>query len=245
MIMDSIMAPFLKLNPLLSIIIISFVIAVFITLAYKFMTNQTLMRQLKEDMKSQQKQAKELKHEPQQAMSAQKKAMEMNMKYMMHSFKPMIITFIPLILVFGWLNAHYGVEPIQPNKYFIVTLSFDEAAQGEAEMLGQEGIEITGSNVKQISDGKAEWELKGAEGEYILEFRHDNRTYTKNIIITKEQKYSAPVEKVTGNAVKEIKTNQGKLVLLKLLEFNMGWLITYILFSLVFTIGVRKILKIH
>ncbi len=245
MFMDPILEPFLNIAPIWSIIIISFVLSIFITLVYKFMTNQELMKQMKDDIKNSQKRAKELKNEPQHAMAVQKKAMETNMKYMMHSFKPMLITFIPLILIFGWLNAHYGVEAINPNEYFTITLSFDEAEQGSVELLSQEGIEVTGSATKEIIDGKAQWELKAAEGEYLLDFRHNDRTYTKRIITTEKQVYTQPTEKISGNAVKEIKTGQEKLVLLTLFGWKLGWLITYIIFSLIFTLAVRKVLKVH
>lgn len=245
MFMDPILNPLLNIAPIWSIVIISFVLAIFITLVYKFMTNQGLMKQMKEDIKNSQKRAKELKNEPQQAMAVQKKAMETNMKYMMHSFKPMLITFIPLILVFGWLNAHYGVTPINPDEYFTITLSFDEAGQGDVELLSQEGIEVTGNSKKTITNGKAEWELKGAKGEYILDFRHNDRTYTKQIIITDKQIYTSPTEKISGNAVKEIKTSQEKLVLLTLFGWRLGWLMTYIIFSLVFTLAIRKAMKVH
>ena len=222
MVIDLIMAPFLKLSPLASITVISFILSIFITIAYKFMTNQSVMKQLKDEMKESQKQAKELKHEPQKAMAAQKKAMETNMKYMMQSFKPMIITFIPLILVFGWLNAHYGVEPIKPGEYFKVTIEFGEAANNEVELIEQEGIEITGSSKKQISSGKAEWELKGKEGEYLLEFRHGSTTYTKEVIISAAQEYANPTKKITGSAAKEIKTSQKKLVLFSVFGWSIG-----------------------
>lgn len=250
MILDPILNPFLKMAPVWSILVISFIISVFITLVYKFMTNQTEMKQLKEDMKNAQKQAKQLKEAPQQAMAAQKRAMELNMKYMMKSLKPMLIYFIPLILVFGWLNAHYGFEPIKPNEYFTITLGFDESEQGEVELLAQQGIEATSSSVKQISNGKATWEatweLKGEAGDYILEFRHNDKTYTKQIIISEEQRYTAPIQKINGNAVKEISTNQKKLrVLFRFMDWDIGWLAAYIIFSMIFTLGIRKVLKVH
>lgn len=98
--LNPIFGPLLKLPPLWAIIIISLVIAILITLVYKWMTDQHLMKSLKDDIKKFQKEMKELKHEPQKVMAIQKKAMQTNMKYMMHSMKPTLVTFLPIILIF-------------------------------------------------------------------------------------------------------------------------------------------------
>ena len=67
------------------------------------MTNQELMKKLKEEMKDYQKQIKELRSNPARAMESEK-AMESNMKYMSHSFKPTLITIIPIFIIFGWMS---------------------------------------------------------------------------------------------------------------------------------------------
>src|SRR3989344_7479675 len=118
--------PLLNLNPAIGILIISFILALLITVIYKYTTNQSLMKDLKNELKELQKEIKELRNEPQKAMAVQKKAMETNMKYMMHSFKSMIFTFIPVIIIFGWLNGHLAYMPLQPNEEFTVTAIFDK-----------------------------------------------------------------------------------------------------------------------
>lgn len=95
-------------SPLIAILIISFLMTLLITLAYKFFTNQELMKSLKEEMKGFQNQMKDHKDNPQKVMEIQKQALEKNMKYMMHSFKPTLFTFIPLIIIFAWLRTTYS-----------------------------------------------------------------------------------------------------------------------------------------
>ena len=102
------------------LLVISFLLTLLITLAYKYITDQELMKTLKADMKAIQAEAKALKDDPKAAMAKQKEAMDKNMKYMMHSFKPMLFTFIPIILVFGWLRAYYeGLG--NPDVFFGIT----------------------------------------------------------------------------------------------------------------------------
>ncbi|QQG39247.1 MAG: DUF106 domain-containing protein [Candidatus Woesearchaeota archaeon] len=98
-------------NPLFGLIVISVILTFLVTLAYKYLTNQTLMKDLKDKLKDYQKQMKESKHDQPKMMEIQKQAMELNMKYMLQSFKPTIYTLLPLILIFNWLRLVYqGID---------------------------------------------------------------------------------------------------------------------------------------
>ena len=106
MIMDPVLRPLLYLSPFWGILIISFLVSLIISVIYKYVTDQNLMKQLKAEMKEFQKEMKELRQHPEKMMEVQKKAMETNMKYMTQSFKPTLFTFIPIIIIFSWLSAH-------------------------------------------------------------------------------------------------------------------------------------------
>ncbi|OYT41536.1 hypothetical protein B6U80_01185 [Candidatus Pacearchaeota archaeon ex4484_26] len=98
----------LALNyPAVFMIVISFIISIFITLIYKYATNQQEMKRLKDELKELQKKAKEHKNEPEKVLEIQKELASKNLEYMKHSFKPMIYTFIPIIIVFWWLKGLY------------------------------------------------------------------------------------------------------------------------------------------
>ncbi|MFH1638259.1 MAG: DUF2208 family protein [Candidatus Woesearchaeota archaeon] len=101
------LGPVLALPNPLGILIVSFILTMLITLLYKYMTDQELMKSLKEEMKSMQNEIKKLKEEPEKMMKKQKEVMQKNMKYFMHSMKPNLISFIPIIFVFTWLRKYY------------------------------------------------------------------------------------------------------------------------------------------
>ena len=81
-------APVMVLSAPYNLMILSLILTVFITLVYKYVTDQELMKSLKAEIKVIQKEMKQFKEDPKKVMEIQKKAMEKNMKYMMHSFKP-------------------------------------------------------------------------------------------------------------------------------------------------------------
>ena len=243
--LNIIFAPLLRLPALLTIIIMSLLVSLIIILITKFTTDQNLMKKLKEEIKEYQKQIKEMKNEPSKAMELQKKAMEVNMKYMTNSLKPTLITFIPIILIFGWMSSTFAYESIKPGQEFSVTALFDKNANGNAEIVTSPEINILDGKTKNIDNGKAEWRLKGDEGEHLLEFVYGNEKQQHNVLITNSDRYLPPLKKTNGN-IKSIQTNYKKKIVMPVgYKDWFGWLGTYIISSLVFTMALRKILKVY
>jgi uncharacterized membrane protein (DUF106 family) len=243
--LNIIFAPLLKLPPLLTVVILSFIVSILIIVITKYMTDQTLMKKLKEDIKAHQKQIKELKSEPAKAMGLQKKAMELNMQYMKHSFKPTIITFIPIILIFGWMSSTFAYESIKPQQDFSVIVFFEKNTNGNVEIIVPEEITIVENKLKKIENDKATWILKGNEGEHLLEFVYDNEKQQHNVLITEDNKYLNPTKKTNG-LIKLIQTNHKKLIILPIgYKDWFGWLGTYIWTSIIFTMVLRKVMKVY
>ncbi len=98
----------IDISPIFGLFIIAFVLTLFVTLVYKFMTDQELLKSIKQEMKEIREEMKKFKDDPQKMMELNKKSMEHSLSQMKNTFKPMLITFIPLIIVFGWLRNIYG-----------------------------------------------------------------------------------------------------------------------------------------
>ena len=242
--LNVVFAPLLMLPILWTVILLSLIVSVIIIVITKYTTDQTLMKKLKDDIKDYQKQIKELKGNPAKAMEAQKKSMELNMKYMMHSLKPTIITFIPIILIFGWMSSTFAYESIKPNQEFSVTAFFGKNTNGNAEIIVPEEITIVDSKIKKIENDKTMWTLKGAEGEHILEFAYNGEKQQKSILITNSGKYIEPSKKTNG-VIKLIQIDYKSRKILNLFGWKLGWLGTYIIFSIIFTMALRKVMKVY
>lgn len=90
-----------------SILVLSFIITLFITLAYKFLSNQTEIKRLKDEAKELKKEMKTTKNDPEKLMQIQKQSMQKSMETFRHSMKPMFFYMIPLLLVFGWMSKTF------------------------------------------------------------------------------------------------------------------------------------------
>lgn len=244
-VLSPIFDPLLKLPMVWVVVIMAFIITLLITLIYKFTTNQNLMKELKSEMKELQKEMKELKSDPQKMMGVQKKAMQTNMKYMSHSMRSMLFTFIPIILIFGWMNSHLAYEPILPGQEFTTSVLFYDNINGNVELVVPEGISSGGDLNKTISNGEVKWVLEGEEGEYLLEYKADSKSYTKELLITKEQSYAAPINIVKDKIVRQISIDNNKMNVLNLFGWKLGWLGAYIILSIIFSMILRKLFKVY
>ena len=108
-------------------------------------------------------------------------------------------------------------------------------------MIAPEDIELLSDSVQDIEDGQASWLLKGAVGEYLLEYEFDDDLFVQEIIITDNQKYSPQEVVVKNNNLKKLLINYNK----KTYIFGIGWLWSYIIFSIVFNMVFRKLFKLH
>ncbi len=237
--------PLLVLPILWVVIIMALVITLIITLIYKYTTNQSLMKDLKDELKALQKEMKELRNNPKQMMVVQKKAMQTNMKYMSHSMRSTLFTFIPIILIFGWMNSHLAYQNILPGQEFTTSIVFYDNIDGNVKLIVPEGIEIRDEKSKSIENNEIIWVLSGEEGEYLLEYSVNDQSYTREVIIAKEQKYVNPIKIINDKTVKQINIGNKKIKVLNLFGWEFGWLGSYILLSIVFSMLLRKVLKVY
>ena len=105
---DFIFGPLINnLSSPLSLISISFFITLFITLPYKFLTNQQLMKLLKEEIDHLKKEMKEHKDNKEKFNEINQKIMTKSLELSKQSLKPMLFTLLPIFLIFSWMRETY------------------------------------------------------------------------------------------------------------------------------------------
>ncbi len=243
--LNPIFAPLLDMPILWAVAIISFIVSLIITLIYKFATDQVKMKELKTRLKDHQKEMKEHRNNPQKVMEINKQAMQVNMEYMKHSMRSTLFTILPILIIFGWLNAHLAYEPLIPDQEFSTKLIFKNGITGEAVLNAPEGITLINNNTQDIVNNEAIWQLKGKQGEYLLEYEYGSKKYSKDIVVTNEREYKQPFQKVNDGTLKTIEVDNKKVKVLNLFGWRLGWLGTYIIFSIIFSMVLRKMFKLH
>ena len=91
--------------PLVSVIILSFMVTLVMTLVTKYFTDQKRMKELKAIQKACQIKLKDNKGNLEAQAKIQKEMFGCSMELMKYSMKPLMITFIPLIIFFWWVRG--------------------------------------------------------------------------------------------------------------------------------------------
>ena len=247
-ILSPVLQPLVNISPFWAIVILAVGISFLSTLAYKYLTDQNKMKDLKEKQKEFQKRMKELRSEPQKMMEVQKEAMKVNMEYMKMSFKPTLFTMIPLLLLVGWMAAHLSYEPIFPQETYSVTAMFKEGVTGDAELVADQGTELLNNAKQTITARAATWSLRSTEGEHDLKVKLGSQEESKTVLITTEVKYADLVTLSSHSDIEKIQINYKPLKPLgtkSIFSWQPGWLGLYFIFSLVGSLAFRKLLKIY
>lgn len=238
-ILNPIFGPLLKLHPFFAILIITLIVTLISIVAYKKLTDQALLKSIREEMKELRKKMDESKNDSKKLMELQKISMAKSMIQMKQTMKPMLITMIPILIIFGWFSTHLAYNPITPDQQFSVNLTLKENL-GNVTIILPENIESLDSNTKTVENKKAGFLLKAKqEGKYSLTFDYNNKTYTKDILISNNKEYITPVE-VVNQDIKTIMVSNAPIKI-----FGLGWLWVYIIMAVILNSLFRKLFKVY
>jgi uncharacterized membrane protein (DUF106 family) len=248
---DPLFDPLLQLGAFGAIILVSFILSVLITTIYKLMTNQKEMKEMKDKTKAYQKEIKKHQNDPKKMMSIQKDMMSLQGKYMMKSMKPTLVTFLPIMIIFGWLAANLAYVPITPGSDFSLEVKFNDYSAETIMLNVPEGFEILNGANQTMTDNMAVWNIKAGDvGVYKLGFDYRGASYTQDIKVSDGSlgEYEVVEQKVGKNNIKSIKTDLPSVKPLgnfSIFGWRPNWFWSYVIFSMIFSLSIRKIFKIH
>ena len=244
-ILNPLLRPLLALGDFWAMTIITLLVSLIVTVIYKYVTDQAMMKQLKEDLKQLQQKAKTHKGDSTKMMAVQKEMMDKNMVLMKHSFKPTLITFLPLILIMGWLQANMAFDPIPPDSVFSVAVTTDKDFVGVVELLETPTVAVIGDRNQTPRNGMAVFDLKAPEGMHSLQFSAGGAQFDIDAVVSSGRAYGAQTKAIKRNGIRQIAVSYPKNILLDLGFLKLGWIGTYIVLSLIFSVGLRKVLKVY
>ncbi len=251
--LDPIFSPLLNLGAFWAIFIISLILTLIITLIYKLVTNQKLLKSLKEELKEMQKELKKLKDNPKKMMKKQKEMMSKNMEYMKHSMRSTLVTIIPVIVVFGWLNAHLAYQPLVANEPFNLTVDFSEVPSTQPEIKLPEGITLLEGYPKK-SESTVLYSLNASPGNYqapaiVIEYKNESCEIPVYVASSgSEHEYYPRVVNCNTEHIKKAEVYLKPLRPLgnlSIFGWHPGWFGTYIILSLILSMIIRKLLKVY
>ncbi len=241
-ILDPILGWSLNMPLWLAILILSFLISLVITVVYRFATDQKEMKRLKEKTKKFQKEMRSHRDDPKKLAKIQKEAMSVNMTYMGKSLKPTLYTMIPLLFIFLWMNNAFALEMVAPEQPVLVTAYLDVPDRITIET----NLSVVGELTKETVERQVSWRVSGPAGEHPVVYISSDGERASHVVVIDERPHSTVLSQNSPFTRTEVayqkSTPFGDV---SLFGYNPGWLFTYILFSIVFSIGLRKLMKVH
>lgn len=237
--LDSIVLPLFEFNKLIGLAIVAFIINLFSTVVYKYTTDQLFLKRLKREMKELQEKSKQFRDNQEKLMEINQQIMSKSFEQMKMTFKSSMYTMLPLLLVFVYLSSHFALTPIVPNEPFEVNIySNNETIDYQIP----ENLNLLDES-KQMQDDEHITTLKlntSLSGLYILDIEDTKH----RVLVTNEMKYENPVQELDGK-ISKVETVQNKLPFINLFGWQIGYLGSYIIFSIIFSLIIRKILNVH
>jgi uncharacterized membrane protein (DUF106 family) len=106
---DAIFGSLIEYDPLTALLVVSFILTLVTTLAYKYLTDQEKIKSLKAEIKEIQNDIKKFKDDPQKMIELQKQSFQKGFVDMMkHQFKPLLFTMVTIFIIFSRLRTTYA-----------------------------------------------------------------------------------------------------------------------------------------
>ena len=202
------------------------------------MTDQVMMKNAREEMKKLQKKMRQQKDNPKKLMEIQKKMLSYNKDIMMQSFRPLLVTFIPIIIIFGWINMHMVYFPIAEDEVFSVDVEMRDLS--DIRVVADNLTILERDNVSGVKE--ATFAFSGPAGFHDIAFSSAGITETIQVQIGTGEYYSP--KNGMRSPFKRATVNLQRLEMLPLGFTNLTGFGTYIIFTIVFSLLLRKLLKV-
>jgi uncharacterized membrane protein (DUF106 family) len=100
-------------NVTIGLLIITAILNLITTLLHKYITDQDLLKSIKEEQKLVNEQMKLYKDNPDKTLELSKKSMELAMKTMPITMRPVVYTAIPFILLIRWFGDYFKTHTVK------------------------------------------------------------------------------------------------------------------------------------
>lgn len=244
--------------------IISAIAGVALLLIFKITSNQTAIRQTKDDIAASFLEVRLFKDDMRQMMSAQGRIFGAAFRYMLHALVPMLWMIVPVLLMLIQLNQWYGYRPMEVGQKAVVTARLDtDQRLGDYEQLelrGDDGVIVETPPLRIESLKQVNWRVKIeseglhqltllVDGEEIKQPVHAGKGFTK---ITPVRVRGAWPELWNPGA----ETLQGEQPVhhfeityaeaeANLLGIKMHWVIVFFILSIVFGFAFKGIFRVE
>jgi len=263
---DLLLAPFVSLPPIVSLTLVSLVVAIFMLVVFKRTSNQPALEAVKQKIHACLFEIRLFNDDLRAILRAQNEILRHNLTYLRLSLAPMVWILPPLVLVIAQLQFHYGYEGLRPGEPTLLQVDLEPgAASGgarpRAELDVPAGLRAETGAVWIPSRSRLAWRLAAdAPGDYDLGIQiGDSPRVGKTVRVTPRTVRLSPVRVDPGFWSQLIYPAEPPLPAgqpiraihlgypdrdITVLGFRLHWMIPFFLLSIVFAFALRGPFKV-
>jgi uncharacterized membrane protein (DUF106 family) len=263
---DALLAPFAGMPPIVSLTLVSLVVAVFMLVVFKHTSNQTGLDAVKRTIHACLFEIRLFNDDLRAIFRAQNEILRANLTYLRLSLAPMVWILPPLVLVIAQLQFHYGYEGLRPGERTLLQVDLEPGAvaagaRPKAELDMPAGLRAETGAVWIPSQSQLAWRLVAEkEGDYDLGIRiGDAPRVDKTVRVTPRTVRLSPVRVDRGFWSQLIYPAEPPLPRdapiraihlgyrdreVSTLGFPLQWMIPFFALSIVFAFALRGVFKV-
>ena len=256
--------PFRNLSPWYGMIFISLLTALFMLFIFRYTSNQTGIKRVKDKIKAHLLELRLYKENMGTTLRAQGKIFRCNIKYIGYSAKPMLVMIIPLVLILAQLNLWFGYDSLAQGERTIVKVKLEDnlnPMDTEAILDSAAAIAVETPPLRIEEEKEICWRIRAkGEGKHALPFTMNGEPFSKTIVIS-----PSPLAKISPLKASRIldgflypgesplpKNLPVKAVeviypakRLNLFGLKLHWLVAYFALSIIFAFALKRPFKVE
>ncbi|RPI29453.1 MAG: hypothetical protein EHM61_01630 [Acidobacteria bacterium] len=260
---DWILSPFGDVHPLFSLALVSLLASVILLLAFRWVSDQTALREVKDRIHAHFLELKLFRHDVSVIWSAEKQILRYNLLYLTHLVTPLLVTLPVLAWFLVSLEPWFSSRPLRVGEAAIVSI-FVKPEEGnllrDIHLAGNEGLEVETPALRTLSENRADWRVRAlAPGEYQLEFlldREGTNRLKKLVRVSRERiapvarslsdggwlavfenSQEVPLPPTSGVERIEVDYPEAEIVVR---GWAVNWVVGFLVFSLVFAFLLKR-----
>ena len=263
---DLLLAPFAGLPPIVSLVVVSLVAAVFMLFVFKRTSNQTALADVKRGIHAGLFEIRLFNDDLRAILRAQNEILRTNVTYLKLSLVPMLWILPPLVLVIAQLQFHYGYEGLRPGATTLLKVDLEPGAvstgvRPQVTLDLPPGLRAETAEVWIPAESQLAWRLTPeSEGDFDLAVTVDgSEPATKSVRVTDRTVRLSPVRVErsflsqliypaepplrSGSPIKAIHLDYPDREV-SVLGLGMHWMIPFFVLSIAFAFALRGWMKV-
>jgi hypothetical protein len=188
LLINLLLSPFEKLDPLWPLLLLSLGISLGFLLAFRRLANATRLKGAKDRMQAHLLELRLFKDSPRILFSALGNILIQNVRYLRFSLKPLLVLLLPMALLLVHLDGWFGYRPLLPGESALVTVKLLPGNIGVMKDIALQvpsAITLETLPLRIPAAWEVSWQIRAKEvGTHDLIFRSPASVVTKAIVVS-------------------------------------------------------------